>query len=120
MVSEQNKRLLSLIQKSDLSQYKNLNNYLQVILNIFQDDKEEVKFCLSHMKYIKQWAEYVHRKTGQEEFGELYYSALLFEAPHLLDSFLLYMEKDRPAKESERGKNFRSCPRNKENVFLRR
>ena len=99
MVSEQNKRLLSLIQKSDLSQYKNLNNYLQVILNIFQDDKEEVKFCLSHMRYIKQWAEYVHRKTGQEEFGELYYSALLFEAPHLLDSFLLYMEKDRPAKE---------------------
>lgn len=38
-------------------------------------------------------------QTGSEEFKEIYYKFLLFEAPFLLDSYALYIEKDRKPKE---------------------
>lgn len=37
--------------------------------------------------------------TGNGQFDELYWNLLLFEAPDLLDSYCLYVEKDRKPQE---------------------
>lgn len=52
------------------------------------------KDCFKYSAYIKDCAVSLHMKTAEDKYGELYENGLLFEAPHLVDSFFLYIEMD--------------------------
>ena len=58
-------------------------------------DKENRDFCMKISKYAHQNAEYMAGKTGIEAFEDLYWKYLLYEAPWLFESYLLYLEKNR-------------------------
>lgn len=52
------------------------------------------KDCFKYSAYIKDCAVSLHMKTAEDKYGELYENGLLFEAPHLVNSFFLYIEMD--------------------------
>lgn len=111
MISEKSIKTVNLIKRSNLFEYRNLYSLFQVVLNIFTEsyesleesiqaeDKTDLKYLLNITKFIRAQAIYCLADTGNREFEELYWKATLFEAPHRFESFMLYMEKDRPAKE---------------------
>lgn len=98
MVSEKYKLLVSAIKQTDLSEYDNLYNLLQVCLNIYADDGT-LSYCLKISKFVKEYAQQLAIQTGDPRFGDLYWDALHFEAPHLFDSYLLYLERKREEKD---------------------
>ena len=99
MPSESDKKLVNVILGSDLTQHQNLRDLFDLCLNIYQKDKNDIKYCLKVSGYIKKQAEYMSLKTALPEFESLFWEVLLFEAPHLFDSYLIYLEKNRLEKD---------------------
>ena len=95
-VSEQNKKIIAAIKKCDLTEYKHLKNLLDMAIIIFQEDKDDLYYSLNITGFIKKQ---IPGLKHTQELNELYWSAMLFEAPHKFESFMLYMEKNRPADE---------------------
>lgn len=93
LISEINKNNIERLKKADLTKYENLDLLFQVARNIHSLDgdlKESLEVC----KFVKgKSIEFIHKDV---RFYGLYNQCLLFEAPHVFESFLLYMEKDRP------------------------
>ena len=52
-------------------------------------------YALKVSNYAKQMAEYNAKVTGSGAFDDLYWRLLLFEAPEVFESYLLYLEKNR-------------------------
>lgn len=98
VVSEKNRRIVELIKQSDLTNYKALQDLLDMAKNILAED-EDLEYCLKITKFIKESCPGLSVIRSEVRYNELYWKTLLFEAPYLLDSFILYMEKNRPAKE---------------------
>ena len=98
VVSEKNRRIVELIKQSDLTSYKALQDLLDMAKNILAED-EDLEYCLKITKFIKESCPGLSVIRSEVRYNELYWKALLFEAPYLLDSFILYMEKNRPARE---------------------
>ncbi len=93
MLSNQNKKNLSKLNKSDLNQYENLELMFETARNVLSIDgdlEEALKIC----ERVKHRAS-ANAVKDSRCFG-LYNKCLLFEAPHKFESFLLYMEKNRP------------------------
>lgn len=63
---------------------------------ILEDYPEEKEYVFKITDYVKFWALALFARRGEAKYAELYWNTLRFEAPHLLDSFMLYMEKNRP------------------------
>lgn len=63
---------------------------------IFEDYPSERDYVFKITDYVKFWTLALSARTGEQRYQDLYWDTLLFEAPHLLDSFMLYMEKNRP------------------------
>lgn len=59
------------------------------------DDAYMRSYALKVSNYAKQMAEYKAKVTGSGAFEELYWRLLLFEAPEVFESYLLYLEKNR-------------------------
>lgn len=57
-------------------------------------DKYMHDYALKVSNFAKQMAEYNAHITGSGAFDDLYWRLLLFEAPYLVDSFNLYIERD--------------------------
>jgi predicted phage terminase large subunit-like protein len=96
VISEKNLATIEAIKKSDISQYQNLYNLYQMMLIVYESDKTELEYCFKISKFIKEYAPLMHIQTGNADFQKLYYDAILFEARnHNLDSFLIYIEKNR-------------------------
>lgn len=89
-----NRKIIQALHRLDLDDFKNLNNLMDMCIAIREDDLE---LALSEAKTVKQRASIGSRKNIS--FAELYWKAMLFLAPYDLDSFILYMERNRPAKE---------------------
>lgn len=98
MVSEKYKLLVQAIKQTDLSEYSNLYNLMQVCLNIHAEDGA-LSYCLKISKYVKEYSQQLVFQKHDNRFEDLYWQALLFEAPHLFDSYLLYLEKNREEKD---------------------
>lgn len=96
MISEKNKRIIEAIKKSDLTQYDHLRDLLDMAILVFQEDDSELEYCLKITKYIK---ELIPILPQTQELNNLYWRAMLFEAPYKFESFMLYMEKNRPVDE---------------------
>lgn len=97
MVSEQNRMICEAIKSKGIIDYKSLCDYLDMALLIADKDGDnDIKFALGITKEIKS---IIPQMPLTQQFNDLYWRAMLFEAPHLFESFMLYMEKKRPKEE---------------------
>ncbi|MDY4772100.1 MAG: hypothetical protein SO267_15545 [Lachnospiraceae bacterium] len=79
--------------------YESLS-YLLAELQYAMDDNPEITlagrdFIMAYSGYIKKWAANRYSVTGDRQWDKLYWDTMLFEAPYLLDSYCLYIEKNR-------------------------
>lgn len=93
MISAKNKVIIDTISKTGLNTYKTLCDYLEmakVISDPLGDD--DLEYALKMSGEIKT---IVPTLPLTQEFNDLYWQAMLFEASYRFESFLLYMEKNR-------------------------
>lgn len=95
MVSEKNRKIIEAIKASDLTQYKHLRDLLDMAMLVYQEDRSNLGYCLKITKYIK---ELIPNLPPTQDLNNLYWRAILFEAPNIFESFLLYMERNRKPK----------------------
>lgn len=93
MISEQNKAITKAIRSTGLNTYKTLHDYLEMAKAIAEPGGDnDLAYALKMTRDIK---EIVPKLSLTQEFNDLYWQAMLFEAPYRFESFLLYMEKNR-------------------------
>ena len=66
---------------------------------ILKDYPDERKYCFAYSKAVKDIALRQYAETLKPEWDEIYWQAMLWEAPMLLDSYCLYIEKNRKPQE---------------------
>ena len=66
---------------------------------ILKDYPDERKYCFAYSKAVKDIALRRYAETLKPEWDDLYWRAMLWEAPMLLDSYCLYIEKNRKPQE---------------------
>lgn len=95
-VSKHNIEIISAIKRTGMNSYKPLRDLLDMA-HIISDEERD-----NDLEYALKLTDYIKRKVPTlpptEELNDLYWKALHFEAPHRFESFLLYMEKNRPFK----------------------
>ena len=95
-VSKHNLEIISAIKRTGMNSYKPLRDLLDMA-HIISDEERD-----NDLEYALKLTDYIKRKVptlpATEELNELYWKALHFEAPYRFESFLLYMEKNRPFK----------------------
>ena len=94
MISGENRRIINAIQKLNPG-YETLNDLFGMARAVFEEDERELPYCLKLTKYVKDM---IACLTPSDHLNGLYWNILLWEAPYLFESFLLYMEKNRPFK----------------------
>ena len=94
MISGKNTRIINAIQKLNPG-YETLNDLFGMARAVFEEDERELPYCLKLTKYVKDM---IACLTPSDHLNGLYWNILLWEAPYLFESFLLYMEKNRPFK----------------------
>lgn len=93
MISEQNKAIAKAIRSTGLNTYKTLHDYLDLVKSITEPDGDnDLAYALTMTAEIKA---IVPTLPLTQEFNDLYWQAMLLEAPYRFESFLLYMEKNR-------------------------
>lgn len=65
---------------------------------ILKDYPDEKKYCFAYSKAVKDIALRQYAETLKPEWDEMYWRAMLWEAPELFESYLFYMEKNRAQK----------------------
>lgn len=78
------------------AEYQSLKDLLDLLVWQLKENPNDREYCFKYSKYIKDCASALHIQTCDEKYGEMYWKAMLYEAPHLFESFILYMEKNRP------------------------
>lgn len=63
---------------------------------ILKDYPDERKYCFAYSKAVKDIALRQYAETLKPEWDEMYWQAMLWEAPELFESYILYMERNRP------------------------
>lgn len=97
MVSEQNKSIVDAIKRTNLNSYNALSDLLDMAKEIADEEGDnDIKYALKITDFLKRK---IPTLPHTEDFNSLYWNTLLFEAHHVFESFLLYMEKNRPADE---------------------
>lgn len=96
--------VLKQILDSDLKIYQNQKDCIDLLFNMnmdfpFRDAPEARKIAMPASQYAHSIAERQAALTGSGKFDELYWQYLLLESPHLLDSYALYIEKNRKPQE---------------------
>lgn len=94
MISGKNTRIINAIQKLNPG-YETLNDLFGMARAVFEEDERELPYCLKLTKYVKDM---IACLPPSDHLNGLYWNVLLWEAPYLFESFLLYMEKNRPFK----------------------
>lgn len=95
MISGKNRRIINAIQKLN-PEYETLSDLFGMARAVFEEDDMELPYALKLTKYVKDMIAYL---PSSNSLNELYWNILLWEAPNLFESFLLYMEKNRPNEE---------------------
>lgn len=107
-----------LLDEKLFSEYKkDFNNYIQhleryenqecvlLALNSMKrdfgfEDKTIRDFAMKVSKHTHKWAGHMAAETGKAKFDELYWRLMLFEAPWSLDSYCIYIERNRKPQEA--------------------
>lgn len=82
------------IQKNGVS-VDALRNILTLCASLLDELPEEKQYCFELSKYVKRTALNSYISTTNKDYEDIYWKTLLFEAPNLFDSYLLYLEKNR-------------------------
>lgn len=86
-----------------LPSYDILNILLSELQYTMQDNPdlpiEDRDFIMTYSGFIKKWAVTRFVQTMDARWDDLYWKTLLFEAPYLFESYLIYLEKNREAKD---------------------
>jgi hypothetical protein len=69
---------------------------MQDNLDLPVDDRD---FIMTYSGFIKKWAVTRFVQTMDTRWDDLYWKTLHFEAPYLFESYLIYLEKNREAKD---------------------
>lgn len=97
------KNIFKQILADDMKLFQNQQDAHQLLVNmkdeVTYENPEVKKYALKLSNYVKGMAQYVANTTGDANCDDLYWKILLFEAPEILDSFCLYVEKDRKPEE---------------------
>lgn len=93
------KRLANALKMQDATKYSTWDNIMQLCLNMYEDSHDYLKYCLKLSKAVKLSAQRLLIQNQDVRFEDLYWQAMKFEAPHLFDSYLLYLEKNREAQD---------------------
>ena len=96
--------VLNQIISSDMTIYQNQKDCFDLLLNMnidlpFDKNQEARKMAMKVSQYSHNIAEKCAALTGSGDFDDIYWQYLLLEAPHLLDSYAMYIEKDRKPEE---------------------
>lgn len=94
MISGRNRRIINAIKKLPVS-CEALNDLFGMARAVYEEDNSELSYCLKITKYAKDMVPYL---AESDSLNELYWNVLLWEAPFLFESYLLYMEKNRSPK----------------------
>lgn len=62
---------------------------------ILKDYPEERKYCFAYSKAVKDISLRQYAETLKPEWDEMYWQAMLWEAPELFESYLIYLERKR-------------------------
>lgn len=95
MISGRNRRIINAIQKQEAC-YETLNDLFGMARAVYEEDNQELPYSLKLTKYVKDMIAYL---PAADKLNELYWNVLLWEAPFLFDSYLLYLEKKREPKD---------------------
>lgn len=83
--------------------YDILNILLSELQYTMQDNPDlpvdDRDFIMTYSGFIKKWAVTRFVQTMDIRWDDLYWKALHFEAPYLFESYLIYLEKNREAKD---------------------
>src|SRR5699024_3846061 len=63
---------------------------------ILKDYPDARKYCFAYSKAVKDISLRQYADTLKQEWDEMYWRTLLWEAPELFESYILYMERNRP------------------------
>lgn len=100
MLMDEYKQTIKSIMDDDMTIYQNQYDVYQMLLNIAEyipfDDRSVRDYAMKISKYTHEMAAYQAQQTGDGKYDELYWKLLLFEAPHLFESYIYYLEKNRP------------------------
>lgn len=103
MVFEEYKRIFNKILDSGLEQYSNIYDVWQLLMDMRDNamfEQDDVRqYAMKISKYAHQMAGYTAQQTGSGDCDELYWRLLLLEARFDLDSYCLYVEKNRKPNE---------------------
>lgn len=102
MVSENTKKAAELVKNSITKNginYGDLSDILDIASYVIKNE-DDVKWSLNITSYVKKSCEYAIRNHIQiVQMESLYWKTLKVEAPHLFDSYLLYLERKRQKKD---------------------
>lgn len=84
----------------DMTAYQNQYDIWQLLCDMreqisFNDDDVR-KYAMKISKYAHEMTAYQAQQTGSGKYDELYWRLLLLESPYLFESYIYYMEKNRP------------------------
>lgn len=83
--------------------YDTLNVLLSELQYTMEDNPElpvyERDFVMAYSGFIKKQTTMMYVETMDQRWDDLYWQTMKFEAPYLFDSYLIYLEKKRMAKE---------------------
>lgn len=94
MISGRNKRIINAIKKKPVC-CETLRDLFDMARAVYKEDNAELSYCLKITNYMKQVIPLLEKSDA---LNSLYWDVLLWEAPNRFESFLLYMEKNRPYK----------------------
>jgi len=94
VISGRNKRIINAIKKKPVC-CETLRDLFDMARAVYKEDNAELSYCLKITIYIKQVIPLLEKSDA---LNSLYWDVLLWEAPNRFESFLLYMEKNRPYK----------------------
>lgn len=94
MISGRNKRIINAIKKKPVC-CETLRDLFDMARAVYKEDNAELSYCLKITSYVKKVIPLLDKSDA---LNGLYWDVLLWEAPNRFESFLLYMEKNRPYK----------------------
>ena len=100
MQFEQYQSLIKTITDKGLESIENLQDVHDLLVGMSDEglllDVEQRKFAMRYSKFAHEMCQYMAGQTGNIAFEEMYWRFLLVEAPWVFESYLYYMEKNRP------------------------
>lgn len=78
--------------------YDQLQRLYTAAFYILQDFPDEKEYVFKITGYVKSWCEKYFIHLNDDKFNQIYWKSTYLESPYLVDSFMRYIECDKPSK----------------------